>query len=540
VNLIKERIKRTSGRNHGEVFTHKCVVDYLLDEVNYKSHLNLSSVKILEPAAGAGSFAREILKRLFDSSLLYGFSFIEALESNICFVELSKINYTELIFQLNKTVNSLGIKYDFSKSRVLLNDDFLAINFDRQFDCIVGNPPYVRHELISEDLKRFYRKNYGTFKYRADLYIIFFEHSLRLLNKNGILSFICSNRWFYNQYGKLLRDKIAKNYHLHKIINMEKANPFDENVTAYPGIATIVNSRDNGTTLIYETNKKDVNLEGITFTEVRSPLNDSWQNLFLNYNLNHQALTSVVNQGFEIGIGVATGADKVFIRNEKEIKNIEKTRLLPIVTSRDLTEKGINWENQYLINPYEEGRLCDLDNYPKLKQYFNNQKELLLNRYVVRKTPDKWYKTIDNIKVDLLLKPKLLLPDIAGINRLIIDEGHYYPHHSLYYITSDNICNLKILACILMSDFVREQLSQIGICMNGGSPRFQSQTLKKLRIPNINSLNSFDKSKLSEAYENIDYELMNRIINKYCAKQSIVSLSKQKKSQSISENLLVY
>ncbi|RXL91919.1 hypothetical protein EO238_30690, partial [Citrobacter sp. AAK_AS5] len=69
--------------------------------------------------------------------------------------------------------------------------------------------------------------------------------------------------------------------------------------------------------------------------------------------------------------------------------------------------------------------------------------------------------------------------------------------------------DLKILACILMSDFIREQLSQIGICMNGGLPRFQAQTLKKLRIPNISTLDSFDKFELIEAYDTIDYGLIN-------------------------------
>ena len=521
MSLVKEPIKRKSGRNHGEVFTHDRIVDYLLNEVNYKSCFDLRFVRILEPASGTGSFGKEIVKRLFESSLLYGFSFTKAFETNVRLVELDRTNYAKLVSQIQKTLVSLGVNYDLNLSEVIVNCDFLTINFDKQFDCIVGNPPYVRHELISNELKELYKKKYRTFKYRADLYILFFERSLQLLNTNGILSFICSNRWLYNQYGQPLREKIAVSYHLQKLLNMEKASPFDESVLAYPSITTIVNTLNQKETYFYETDAKNINLDSISFAKVPSPKNGSWQNLFLSYNLNHAALTGIINQAFEIGIGVATGADKVFIKKESEIDGIEKSRLLPIVTSRDLTDSGINWKRQYLLNPYENGRLCDLNKYPNLKQYLISQKEVLLKRHVAKKNPDKWFKTIDNIKSDLLLRPKLLLPDIAGLNRLIIDEGHYYPHHNLYYITGKSVSELKILACILMSDFIREQLSQIGICMNGGLPRFQAQILKKLRIPNISTLNYLDKLELIEAYDDVDYGIINKIINKYCTQHQL-------------------
>ena len=521
MSLANAPVKRKSGRNHGEVFTHNRIVVYLLNEVNYQSCYDLRFVRILEPASGKGSFAKEIVKRLFESSIKYGFSFTNAFESNIRFVELDRNNYTELVLQIQKLLVSRGVIYDLNQSGVIINSDFLTANFDEQFDCIVGNPPYVRHELISNELKKLYKNKYRTFKYRADLYILFFERSLQLLKKNGILSFICSNRWLYNQYGQPLREKIAASYHLKKILNMEKASPFDENVLAYPSITTIVNSINQRETLFYETDAKDINLDSIRFTNVLSPKSGSWQNLFLNYNLNHHALTSIISQAFEIGIGVATGADKVFIKKESEIEGIEKSRLLPIVTARDLTDSGINWKSQYLLNPYEKGRLCDLNKYPNLKQYLYSQREVLLKRHIAIKNPDKWFKTIDNIKSDLLLKPKLLLPDIAGLNRLIIDEGNYYPHHNLYYITGESVSKLKILACILMSDFIREQLSQIGICMNGGLPRFQAQVLKKLRIPNISTLNSLDKLELIESYDNVDYIQINKIINNYCSEHRL-------------------
>ncbi|MCE1165882.1 MAG: Eco57I restriction-modification methylase domain-containing protein [Bacteroidetes bacterium] len=521
MNFISEQIKRKNGRNHGEVFTHNKIVEYLLNEVNYKSDINLSDVKILEPASGTGSFAIEIIKRLYESSLKFGFSFSEVFESNVRFIELNEENFLKLAGQVKILFSTFGIEHDISNSKSLIKGDYLTIQFENNFNCIVGNPPYIRHELIDENLKKLYKSHYETFKYRADLYVLFFERSLQLLNENGTLSFICSNRWLYNQYGQILREKVARQYNLKKILNMEKASPFDENVLAYPSITTITNNVSQGETLFYETKSKTVDLDSIEFSKVQSPKGGSWQNLFIDYNLEHSSLTSIEKQNFIIGIGVATGADKIFIREETDVTEIERSRLLPIVTSRDLKDSGIEWRNKYLLNPYENGVLCNLEDYPNLKRYFNHYKEILISRHTARKNNLKWYKTIDNIKHDLLSMPKLLLPDFSGMKKLLIDEGNFYPHHSLYYIIGENIPKLKILACILMSDFIKEQVSQIGIRMNDGLPRFQAQTLKKLRIPIIKKFDEIDRNSLIEAYDNSNYELVNNIMTKYFEQHSL-------------------
>ncbi|AND63063.1 SAM-dependent methyltransferase [Flavobacterium columnare NBRC 100251 = ATCC 23463] len=509
-------MERKNGRNHGEVFTNKNVVQFILDEVGYSSDVNLSSIKILEPASGNGAFATEIIKRLYKSSLDYQFSFIDSVISNLTFVELDTIAFAKLTTTIDDLIFNLTNQRLKISLQICLNTNFLTWHFDHQFDCIVANPPYIRHELIPENDKAFYRKRYKTFKYRADLYIPFFEYSLELLKPDGLLSFICSNRWLNNQYGKILREQISSLYNLRKVLNIEKSSPFDEVVTAYPCITTIQKSKRSEKVLFFEDNSKQIDFNNLKFTEVENPKSNSWENLFLHYNINHIALNGIEEQGFEIGIGVATGADKVFIKNKKELNGIEKNRVLPIIKSTDLKNNTFKWTENYLINPYDNGELCDLEHYPHLQTYFNDNKQTLLQRHTAKKTPNKWYKTIDKIKPELLSKPKLLLPDLTGNKFLFIDNGKFYPHHNLYYITADNISSLKILASILMSDFIKHQMSQIGIRMNGGLPRFQSQVLKQLKIPNINGLSNVDRENLVKAYDRQDLETSNKIINKYC------------------------
>lgn len=509
-------MERKNGRKHGEVFTDQTAVQYILDEVGYSPSRDLRNVKILEPAAGKGSFAKEIIKRLFQSSVKFNFLFNQALIENVRLIELDLPVFSKLGISVDNTVESLTNEKSNLSSQICFQTDFLTSDFKMNFDCIVGNPPYVRHELISEENKKTYRKNYKTFKHRADLYILFFEKSLSLLKEKGILSFICSNRWLNNQYGVNLREMISSQYNLIKLLNIEKSSPFDENVIAYPCISTISNEPNDGTTLFCENNSKEINFSNLVFNQVKMPQTSSWQNLFLEYDINHSSLLGIIDQGFEIGIGVATGADKIFIKSNDETNGIESSRLIPLIKSSDLKNNKFNWQGNFVINPFENEMLCDLDKYPRLKSYFTENKELLLKRHTAQKSPDKWFKTIDKIKPELQHKPKLLLPDLTGNKILFIDEGNYYPHHNLYYITCDNINNLKILASILMSDFVSRQMSQIGIRMNGGLPRFQSQVLKKLKIPNIKLIDCTDKNQLIKAYENQNLEDLNHIVRKYC------------------------
>lgn len=509
-------MERKNGRKHGEVFTEKNAVQYILDEVGYSSSKDLRNVKILEPAAGKGAFAKEIIKRLFQSSVNYKFSFDKALIENVRLIELDLNAFSELVVSIDNLTELLTNEKSDLSSQICCQSDFLTFDFKTKFDCIVGNPPYVRHELISEENKRAYRKKYKTFKYRADVYILFFEKSLNLLGENGILSFICSNRWLNNQYGAGLREMISSKYNLIKLLNIEKSSPFDEDVIAYPCIPTISNEPNDGTTLFCENDSKEIDFNNIVFNQIEMPKTSSWQNLFLEYDINHSALLGVIEQGFEIGIGVATGADKIFIKSKSETNGIERSRLIPLIKSSDLKNNTFNWQGNFVINPYENETLCDLDKYPQLKSYLTDNKEILLKRHTAQKSPDKWFKTIDKIKPELQHKPKLLLPDLTGNKILFIDEGNYYPHHNLYYITCNDIDNLKILASLLMSDFVRQQMSQIGIRMNGGLPRFQAQVLKKIKIPNIKLIEYDDKNQLISAYENQNLGALNSIVKRYC------------------------
>lgn len=502
---------RSNGNNHGLVLTKPIVIEIMLDRVGYSPNHNLRDIKVIEPAAGDGAFAIKIIERLYDSSLKYDFSFQKAL-SNLVFFELDM----EMAILLRDRIESTLNKYTTLVPDELIRvEDFLLSKSDK-CDLVVGNPPYVRHENIPEEQKESYKKRFSTFRHRSDLYIGFYEKGLSLLKENGTLSFICSNRWLKNQYGQGLRSLIQLNYSLYEIIDLEETCPFEEEVIAYPAITTIRNSKKQTIVNYYKINDiaklRDINKDFAITRTLNTTNSKNWFSYEWNGEVFEKFLTAIESQGFNIGIGVATGLDRVFIREDfKSLVEIEL--LIPILTSKDLRNNKLNWSGNYILNPFDcTGKLIDLTKYPKAKGYFESHRELLERRHLAKKNPSHWYKTIDRIKPSLTSQDKIILPDISGNSHLFIDKGSFYPHHNLYYITGGGHNKLVILASILESDFIRNQLLELGTTMNGGYPRWQSQNLKKLRIPMIDAMPKETSNALIQAYHDKDYQTINKLV----------------------------
>lgn len=493
---------RRSGISHGDVFTSQWVVDFMLDLIGYTPDKNLSLYSVLEPSFGQGDFLIEIQKRIIRSAKRFKFNANAIMSNNIYGCEIDGSKYDKCVESLREAMP------DFVPLK-LKNEDFLTSSWDIKFDFIIGNPPYIRYENIPKEALDSYKIKFYTFHYRCDLYVLFYEHCLKNLSKNGRHCFICSNRWLKNEYGKKLRSLISSYYKLDYIIDVEKLDVFKESVLAYPSITLISNAKVD----------KYVKISTVSeLTELKLPLSttqkeirnsDNWDNLFVSEDIDD--LTTIEAQGFKVGIGVATGADKIFI--SPELKDIvEKELLLPIVNAKDLTGNEFRSKGLSVLNPYDSnGKIVDLGKFPKAKKYLESFKYVLENRHIV-KNGRVWYSLIDKIKPQIAQLPKILLPDISGNNIIFIDYGSYYPAHNIYYILGESVSQLEQLAAMLMSKFVKKQIEGISNKMNGGFPRWQSHSIKRIRIPRISTIPSDLSCKLICAYRNRNIEDIDSIV----------------------------
>ena len=105
------------------------------------------------------------------------------------------------------------------------------------FDVVLGNPPYVRMELLKL-LKPYLEKRYEVVSDRADLYCYFYERGLRLLKPGGRLGYISSNTFFKTGSGKPLREYLLKEATIESVVDFGDLQVF-EGVTTYPAILTM-------------------------------------------------------------------------------------------------------------------------------------------------------------------------------------------------------------------------------------------------------------------------------------------------------------
>ena len=206
----------------------------------------------------------------------------------------------------------------------------------------------------------------------------------------------------------------------------------------------------------------------------------------------------------KIGIGVATGNDKVFVTKDAHL--VEPGRLLKLALAGDINAGAINWSGHYLVDPWDHEGLVNLDSFPRLRSYLKKYEPALKKRHTAAKNARGWYKTIDRVTHSLTKKQKLYIADIQNRLNPVLDNGETYPHHNLYFIQSD-VWDLKVLGGLLISAIGQFFVESYGVRMRGGYLRFQAQYLRRIRVPDPKTLSNTHKKTLTKAFRTHDRQL---------------------------------
>jgi len=155
-----------------------------------------------------------------------------------------KINELE-----NQIVELLEQKKNIRKDKPLIwNIEFAEIFVEKEgFDIIIGNPPYVQKEDIADPLGKVKdKKEYKSYlqemvrldfpeafppkkkiNAQSDLYTYFYIRALRLLNPQGIHTFICSNSWLDVGYGVWLQEFLLNRCPVELIVDNHAKRSFE-------------------------------------------------------------------------------------------------------------------------------------------------------------------------------------------------------------------------------------------------------------------------------------------------------------------------
>ncbi len=524
---VEQAIRRLAlapPSERGAVHTKPEVARFVLDLAGYRADRPLHTVRVLEPSFGDGVFLKEITRRLLASWNREGRpGGVDGLRSAVRAVEIHRDTFDTVRAHLWGCLTVEGIDGPVAESLLaewLRCDDFLLVPFEDGFEVVVGNPPYVRQEAIPDALIARYRKDYATIYDRADLYVPFIERGLRLLKPGGRLTYICADRWMKNRYGGPLRGLVAQSFHLDHMVGMHGADAFEGEVDAYPSVFTLSRPEDSAkpatTTYAADPRIDDASLARLArqldgededgpVRHVAGVLSgdEPWvfeaSDAVALLRRLERTYPTLEGAGGKAGIGVATGADRVFIASPDDLP-IEPDRILPLAMAKDVRPDGtVEWSGRALANPFaDDGSLVDLAEYPRLREYFEGHRDALRRRHVAKKTPARWYRTIDKVHAALTSRPKLLIPDIKGGAVVAYDGGQLYPHHNLYVVTSDT-WDLRALQAVLRSRLAEFQVAAYAVRMRGGYIRFQAQYLRRIRVPQWETVPAALRDRLSAA-----------------------------------------
>jgi hypothetical protein len=518
--------ERSSGETHGVVFTKPHVVELILDLAGYTSDRDLTEMRLLEPACGHGAFLLPAVERLATAArrgvrpmASFGDA-ITAYDIDAEHVAIARRAVTDRLVER-------GVKESVAERLAegwVRQGDFLLTRGGDRFDAVVGNPPYVRIEQVAPALQREYRRRFSSIYDRADLYVAFIEQGLNLLGSEGVLSFVCADRWTLNKYGAPLRRFIAEHFRVRCYIDLHQASPFESEVIAYPAIFAIGRGKTErvsvaaiATASPEECGAVIASMSGAgqATAGVVATQYETWFRADEPWVLSTPEQLAILREledrhapletgDTKVRIGVATGNDKVYIVGPDA--DIEAERLVPLVMRDDIEAGRIRDGKRFVINTFrtDGGGVIDLGDYPRLARYFKAHDDSVRARYVAQKNERAWFRTIDRVYPELVGVPKLLIPDIARSNQVVLDEGRFHPHHTLYFVTSGS-WDMRVLGALLSSKVALFFVWSYAVKMRGGYLRFQAQYLRRIRLPSPTSIAPDVANGLVAAFKERDF-----------------------------------
>jgi len=436
-------------------------------------------------------------------------------------------------FYQNKQIGLLEDEDRYRINAFDWNDEFPAIMKAGGFDAVIGNPPYVRIQTMKEwapiEVEHYKQAYKSASKGNYDLYVVFVERGLSLLNKNGRLGFILPHKFFNAQYGEPLRKVIAEGKYLAEVVHFGDQQVF-EGATTYTCLLFLGKGRNNDCRVLrikdlHDWRSRGAGLEGtvpskaITSAEWSFPVGDG-ASLFERLSKLPVKLENVTSRIFQ---GIKTSADKIYIVEEVERKAgrvnvysrekdaeywLEPDLLHPLIKGGDSKRYDLSRTNRLIMFPYASTNNDGVDlisasqfknMYPLTWNYLTANKSYLENRENGKMRGERWYGYGRNQALDVMPLPKIFTPDIAARASFSLDQsGEVFFTGGVaggYGILVLPECRKEYVLGLLNSKLLEWMIRQSATQMRGGYYSFESRFIRGLPIQTIDPSKALDRER---------------------------------------------
>lgn len=475
----------------GQVYTPRHIVEKILLHTDF--YTDFSGKKILDPACGDGRFLIPIAEHILANSAP------DKLEFNLKQIYGWDIDPDALAIcrqNLDRLVIGSGLKIDWN----LHNKNALQQSGARKkFDLIIGNPPYIRVQHLSERQRKHIQSVYSFCKTGStDAYVAFFELASRLLAKKGVCGFITPNSYFTSSTGKALRDFFQLNQNLIHITNYGTLRLF-ENTGTYSAITIFGKIKNEH--FVFE--KYQSNFQAATR---QVPFSELAQHKTWHLSVKEQERHNGIRLGDKcrIAVGITTLADRLYlfsdVREEQSTttaknKNgaliqLERALLKPIVKGSKLksSEDPIM---EYILFPYLKDAVGKhkiipeqvmKTDFPMAYQYFLDIKDELAKRDNGKPNAVAWYAFGRAQALDLSFGKKIIFSPISLVPNFILYENPDSTVYSGYFIKYDG--DYEALLTELNSPRMARYIETAGRDFQGGYKGYSKKILENFIVNN--------------------------------------------------------
>ncbi len=398
------------------------------------------------------------------------------------------------------------------------------------FDAIIGNPPYIRIQNIKEWAPievEFYKKRYESAqKGNYDIYVVFSEKGLSLLNEQGLLGYIMPHKFFNAKYGVGIRNIIAQGKHLSQVVHFGDKQVFHD-ATTYTCLFFMGRTAQKTFTMQKVDDLDQWQIDGTCRSgEVPTDkLTPSEWNFVIGkgaglFDRLSEMPVKLGDVAAKIAQGIRTSKNEVYVLDMKkelpetiqgyskqlnDIVEIERALCSLFLQGREIKPYRVLHSGKTVVIPYrlsgskasfiQEDELGH--SYPLLYRYLFKNKSVLEGREKGRMRCPEWYAYIYPKNIEVMKSPKILVPDIADKAAFTLDENGDYAFTSGYGIVlkENTELDMKYVLGLLNSKVLDFFLKKISTTLRGGFFRYFTQYISQLPIRPIDFNDPADKAR---------------------------------------------
>ncbi len=462
-------------------------------------------------------------------TLGFALQFIQQIQEHqaaylVTYNESEKHRLREMIAELRENIQ----EFQANEDEFMWEAEFPEVFLEGGFDIVIGNPPYVRQELIrpiKPILERLFPDVYiGT----ADLYVYFYKRGTELLRLNGILTYISSNKFLRAGYGKKLRKFFVDNVQMHRLLDFGSVQVFRASVDT---CIVLVENVSPGNELFFAAiflDEADIPRLSTAFRERAFPMyardlsSEGW---VLASAEVLALLEKLQNIGTPLGEyvdgfyrGIITGCNDAFIIDEAKREELiaqdpmSAEIIKPLLRGRNLHKWKTNSANEYLIviasstnrewpwsrtRNVSEAEQIFAETYPAIYNHLNSYQD----RLVARDDQGMFYWELRScLYYSEFEKPKIIYRRIAQSLDAIYDTIGTFGLDTTYFIPTDDLSLLAILNSKLFDWYARHRFSGLNNPWAGGGLCFFSLYMERVPIADRTDV---QRAALSELVEQI-------------------------------------